>query len=286
MNGSRGHQLSRIAVVLLCVVVVVPLLAACGGSSGGSPDSDKNDSSGGYPTKVFFGLFHSAGAKKDDVCPLTEALRAGSTRHDPIVEERLLYGWFCLRGFHKDGPPVHLVLTGPLPAKTQVARNLKPIKDPVGYTYWEWVSSRVLRPIGDYRINATQRSRTSGTSLEFKGRLRVVPASEPTIYNAGEEASYPPGASFRIQFSGFPPNSQVMVVLYGPRGARIGRRYEYPFLRALPRAQMDAHGEASYSLASRSDDRPGGYAIWMNPPPAECEHSKLDIACTAFEIES
>jgi hypothetical protein len=304
MNGNCRDRPSRIPAVLVPAVVVVLLLAACGESPDGSPGADKHESSGRRPTKILFGLLHSYTSGPLNQCPLTAALRAGFTRQNPIHAERLTAGRFCLRGFHKDGPLVHLVLTGPLPAETQEARDLdpiKPIKDPVlhtygpvHYTYWKWVERIVLKPVGDYKIHATQESRTSDTSLEANGRLRVVPATEPTIYNGGEqEASYPPGASFQIQFSGFPPNSQVMVFLYGP-GVKIGKRdeYEYPFLRPLPLAQMDAHGEASYSLASRPDDRPGEYGIWMNPLPRWCREDELcgpcaaDEPCARFEIES
>lgn len=296
MNGFRGRRLSRIPAVLSCVVVAVLLLTACGGS----PDAEKDESSGRHPTeessgghpteessgrhpsKILFGLFRSRGGGLPDVCPLTRAaLRAGSTRQNPIRLHHLASGWFCLRGFDDHGPPLRIILTGPLPEKTQQVKNLDPIKDPAGYTYWAWSISVVLKPIGDYRIHVTQDSKALGILLQASGRVKVVPATVPSIYNARETASYPPGTTLQIELSGFRPNSQVMIFVYGPL-ARVGKSYGYPFLRPLPLAQMDAHGEASYLLASRPGDQPGEYAVWINPTPLKC-HGRM--ACTRFKVK-
>lgn len=130
-------------------------------------------------------------------------------------------------------------------------------------------------PLGTYAIRATQES--SGGALEARGELAVVRATTPRVY-ALDTGPSAPGTSFRVQLAGFPPGGRAMVFLYylEPSGSR------FEFLRPLPPAGIDAHGEASYSWTSRPDDQAGSYAMWTNPTPDDCANQP----CAGFEVRS
>jgi hypothetical protein len=282
-----GWPLSRLPLVLLCILAVMVLLTACGGGSGAgeagpgasAPTQDQNqdgqstsgqgsdgESSGSHPD----GLFQTTLARNPR-CLVS--VHAGSTEQPPISVERLESTVVCFKGFDENGPQVHVELTG-----TQESADLNAGTDRADNSpawFWDVGVPTFATPLGTYGIHATQDS--SGSALEARGELAVVRATTPRVY-ALDRGPSAPGASFRVELAGFPPGGRAMVFLY----YRALTESRYDFLRPLPPARIDAHGEARYSWTARPDDQAGRYAIWTNPTPRGCAAEP----CASFEVRS
>jgi hypothetical protein len=285
VRPGSGRSPSRLPLPL-CILLVVVFLAACGGGSGageaGPGVSAQNqdgestvgqgregESSGDHPD----GLFKTSLARNPSCSISVAVLHAGSNEQPVISVERLSTTIVCFKGFDENGPQVHVEVTG-----TQLSADLDAatdLDDNSPAWFWYVAVPTFATPLGTYAIRATQES--SGGTLEARGELAVVRATTPHVYalDAGPSAS---GTSFRVQFAGFPPGSQAAVFLY--YSEPTGRRFE--FLRPLPPAGIDAHGEASYSWTTRPEDQAGSYAIWTNPTPDNCANQP----CARFEVRT
>ena len=258
----------------ICVGSLLLLLIACGSGSGAgeaesttssrSPratGSSPDDASGrSHPD----GLFQTAPAPALRVC--REGLSPGTTVARPIAVERLNRRDVCFVGFLDDpSSPLHVALTAP--DGSQREADASKVN---GGWLWQVIAAPDL-PLGSHGFRASQPAgEAGGLPLETTGRVEIVRATSPSVYQVEPES---PDLTLQIRLAGFPPSSLVAVFLYGPPGA-YGR---LPFVRALPAAQIDDSGEGNYSWKAESGHQPGTYGVWLNP--GDC-----NSACAFFQI--
>ncbi|WP_250030422.1 hypothetical protein [Paractinoplanes maris] len=118
---------------------------------------------------------------------------------------------------------------------------------------------RLGMPLGRWAV------RVSGPGVEpATATIRVTRPTTPTVHQVSDRGPSATAGTV-LELAGFPGGKPVNIFLYGPRAdARASLR----FVRALPVAAADKHGEARYSVALRPKDLPGLYGIWLKAPCA------------------
>ena len=128
-------------------------------------------------------------------------------------------------------------------------------------------------PLGTYRLTAVQGSRrVSGTFVvRRKTEPSVLFGSDSTFPCAGCGLTFRPGETINVYMAGYAPNSRVPAFIYRrfrdvsvPNHPGWG---EYRFMSSIGPVQMNARGEAAFSISTSWDD--GGNFEFVTIPDVE-----------------